>query len=123
MTRPQLLFLAAMLVGACGETSAAPLPAPQAVSPDPEHSDMPAMAPTDVKRLDGTVAEVLDAGRYTYVRLDTEVGSRWAVSMGELDLELGEAAAFDIHYQQEGFHSRILDREFDRLFFGQLADA
>ena len=77
---------------------------------------MPAMARTDVASLDGVVGEVLAAGHYTYLR----VGNDWAVVMGPLDAAPGEPISLRVQGSQTDFHSRRLDRDFERLFFASV---
>ena len=76
----------------------------------------PEMARTDVESLEGVVAEVLLAGHYTYVR----VGDAWAVVMGSLDASPGEAIHLQVQGSQRDFHSRRLDRDFERLYFASV---
>ena len=82
---------------------------------------MPSMNPTDVETLAGVVHEVLWAEHYTYVRVGAAgTDGDWAVVMGTLDATTGEAITLSVQGSQRDFHSRRLNRDFERLFFASV---
>lgn len=102
-------------------------------APEPETSEPPpdpqpalsanplaeAAAPTDADRnFAGQVVERLDAGGYTYVAVDRGEGrSTWVATMGR-GAEVGSRVRVEGFGVKEDFHSRRLDRRFDRIVFG-----
>lgn len=82
---------------------------------------MPSIEPTEVEMLGGVVHEVLSAEHYTYVRVGAPgTDGDWAVVMGALDAVTGEAITLSVQGSQHHFHSRRLDRDFERLFFASV---
>lgn len=71
-------------------------------------------------RMIGTVLEVLDAGGYTYLRLGTQGGERWAAVV-QTKVVKGEVAGVDVQMTMENFESKSLGRTFDRIAFGTMA--
>jgi hypothetical protein len=66
----------------------------------------------------GQVVERLDAGGYTYVAVDRGEGrSTWVATMGR-GAEVGARVRVEGFAVKEEFHSRRLDRRFDRIVFG-----
>ena len=72
--------------------------------------------------LEGRVQETLDAGAYTYVRLRTAEGDRWAAVV-KADLKPGSTVAVEQDMVMEDYKSRTLGRTFDRVVFGVIAGA
>lgn len=69
-------------------------------------------------RLRGRVSERLDAGSYTYLDLRLADGSqRWIVLLGKAEAEPGQDIEAVAMGSRTDFHSRRLDRTFDRLTF------
>lgn len=69
-------------------------------------------------RLHGRVNERLDAGSYTYLDLRMGDGSqRWIVVLGKAEAEPGQDIEAVAMGSRTDFHSRRLDRTFDRLTF------
>jgi hypothetical protein len=82
---------------------------------------MPSIEPTEVQVLGGVVHEVLPAAHYTYVRIGAPgTDGDWAVVMGTLDAVTGQAITLSVQGSQHDFHSRRLDRDFERLFFASV---
>lgn len=92
---------------------------PQAAKPAPT-AGMPKLADADVETVSGRIGTILDAGHYTYVRLDDDSDSRWVVAMGATGLSVGDDVAFSVLGQRRDFHSSRLDRDFSELIFGRL---
>ncbi len=104
-----MLILSAALP-ACGRP-APPQPAVSALR-GPPSTDPP--APGD-ERFRGRVLERLPAGPYTYLRVATDTGPRWVVTMGA-----APDGAIEVRNMgtQKNFHARRLDRDFAELVFG-----
>jgi len=101
-----------------GIGSADPSAAPAAL-PDPAaqpHGGGQAGAPPQGgPSVTGTVAETMNAGGYTYMRLETASGPVWVASM-EMPVAVGNRVeAFGS--VMRGFHSSTLDRTFDEIVF------
>ena len=77
----------------------------------------PAAAPSS--DLKGTVLETIDAGTYTYLRLQTPVGEKWA-AVPQTTLKKGAAAHVVNSIDMAGFESKTLKRKFDHIAFGTL---
>jgi hypothetical protein len=78
-----------------------------------------ATEPSDAERnFAGNVVERLDAGGYTYVAVDRGEGrSTWVATMGR-GAEVGTRVRVEGFGVKEDFHSRRLDRRFERIVFG-----
>jgi hypothetical protein len=125
-----LALAAAVLSVACHGTApeaARPPDSPAAAAvalarPSPEDRAVAAAEAETPEVLAGKVLETMDAGGYTYLRLDTAAGPAWAavekskVKKGDRVTVLGSVA-------MEGFESRTLGRRFDRIVFGALEAA
>jgi hypothetical protein len=74
-------------------------------------------------KLRGRVNERLDAGSYTYLDLRLGDGSqRWIVVLGKAQAEPGQDIEAVAMGTRTDFHSRRLDRTFDRLTFAWIPD-
>ena len=113
LTRPRVLSLVLLASTlACGP---APAPAPATARTTLTGPPKPSAAAAGDERFRGRVLERLPAGPYTYLRVDTEVGPRWVVTMGsapEGEVEVRNMGT------QKNFHARRIDRDFDELVFG-----
>ena len=67
----------------------------------------------------GTVAETMDAGGYTYLRLKTAKGEVWA-AVTQATLKTGSEVTIGNASWMEGFESKTLNRGFERILFGSL---
>ena len=119
------ILVAAAVVACSGKqdvqsasAQAAP-PKTQATEPVALVANSAAPAP-QAGRMTGTVLEVLDAGGYTYVRLATQGGERWA-AVAQTKVVKGEVAGVDVQMTMENFESKSLERTFDRIAFGTIA--
>ena len=66
--------------------------------------------------LQGTVLETMDAGGYTYVRVETADGEIWAA--GPLtEVQAGQTVVMPGQMLMRSFHSKTLDRKFDEIWF------
>ncbi|MCA9572924.1 MAG: hypothetical protein KC656_34040, partial [Myxococcales bacterium] len=68
----------------------------------------------------GTVAESMDSGGYTYMRLDTSSGPVW-IAATEREVSVGAHVAAS-GMVMRGFHSRTLDRTFDQIVFASAVE-
>ena len=93
------MILAALL--GCASTGASPL---GAITRTPEAPDV-----------DGTVAEVVPAGGYAYLRVD----ERWYATF-DRGLAVGDTVVLDPIGRAEGFYSRRTGLTFDTLWFASV---
>lgn len=70
--------------------------------------------------LAGKVLETMDAGGYTYMRLETEYGETWA-AVNQSSVKVGDRVVVAGAQSMDGFTSSSLKRSFDRIVFGSLA--
>ncbi len=87
-----------------------PQPGPRAAAPQPAAPE--AAAPP----IDGTVAETMDAGGYTYARLDSGAEKIW-VAGPVTKLAVGMKITGARGTLMSAFHSSTLDRTFDTIYF------
>lgn len=64
----------------------------------------------------GEVLETMDAGRYTYVQVDTGEEKIWAAAP-RFAVKVGDAVAFPPGAPMRDYHSKTLDRTFERVHF------
>jgi hypothetical protein len=76
-------------------------------------------APAAAADLSGVVAETIHAGAYTYLRLDTAAGPRWA-AVPEAKVAKGARVRVAGSVTMTDFESRLLKRRFDSVVFGSL---
>lgn len=107
-----LLILLALLTATVGiaradSESSAP-PSKSDAAPGAGHSNSKSV-------VTGKVTETLDAGRYTYVEVDTGEKRVWAAGP-RVDVKVGDSVYFPIGMQMTDFESKSLGRKFDRLY-------
>lgn len=78
-------------------------------------------APQPAGRVSGQVLETMNAGGYTYVRLKTASGDKWA-AVRETKVMKGSTVAIDAQMVAENFESKSLNRTFGKIIFGVMAD-
>lgn len=129
MRRLSLILLPLALVGCRKSQGAAAndvpvIPAPQpslssapASSPSTSPKEAPAAVPTGV--VEGKVVERLDAPPYSYLRLKTSSGEKWA-AVPLTDLKAGDSAKVVQAFEMDHFESKKLNRTFDQVWLGQL---
>lgn len=132
--------LLALAAAACGSPSssapAATAPVADASAPGAKPADhapgggpagapagMPAVESSASAALDGgdqsvtgVVAETINSGGYTYVRLTGAKGDTW-VAASEMPIEKGAKMAASVSVVMQNFHSRTLNRDFPQIFF------
>lgn len=69
----------------------------------------------------GSVLETMDAGGYTYMRLRTATGETWA-AVKQARVTVGSTVTVVNSMPMDGFESKTLNRKFDRILFGALAE-
>lgn len=70
--------------------------------------------------LTGTVLEQLPAGQYVYLRLKTATGEVWA-AVNQTPVKVGEQVTIPSPMLMKKFESTALQRTFDEVYFGALA--
>lgn len=122
-----------LLLAACSTETPAPaapaapgstlLPPTLAPGAAPASQGAPAMptAPT-AAGITGTVAETMDAGGYTYLRLQTSAGEKWA-AVTEAKVAVGSTVTIVNAAAMHNFTSPTLKRTFDEILFGSLGSA
>jgi len=129
--RRSVLVLALVLFAGCGKQPAVPaagaagpdspargaaLKAPAAAAAVPEAPE-PALA-----TVSGVVEETLDASDYTYMRLRTNGGGETWAAITKAKVKKGDSVTVVNAMSMDGFESKTLNRKFDRIVFGSLAD-
>ncbi len=98
------------------------LPMPMLANPAamPASPVVPNPAQGDTK-ITGKVAEMLNAGRYVYIRVESADGTAWAAAPG-LEVAVGDTVAFRRGLEMVDYHSKTLDRNFDLVYFVERVD-
>lgn len=110
--------LAVATIAACNSRQAAPTAAPPK-----EDAVLAAVARTaDPGAIRGTVAEKIDAGQYSYLKLRTPGGEVWTAVL-KTDKKVGDEAAVVNANWMENFKSTTLNRTWPRVAFGSLEDS
>lgn len=121
----KLTFLSLLLLGlgtltACNEDSGQQPQAalPQTTPAPPKVVDLmqspPSAPPSEM--VSGPVAETVDAGGYTYVRLEVNGESLWAAGPTTA-MAVGDTIAFSTMIPMKDFHSKTMNRDFPVLYF------
>lgn len=77
--------------------------------------------PETANVLKGKILERIDADRYSYLRLSTESGEIWAAVL-QADVKVGDDVMIPNPMPMDGFESKTLNRKFERIVFGVLAE-
>lgn len=72
--------------------------------------------------IEGKVVEVMQVPNYTYLRLETAQGEVWA-AVPTAEVKQGATVGVANAAAMDGFHSKTLNKTFDRIMFGTLAQA
>jgi hypothetical protein len=67
----------------------------------------------------GTIAETMNAGGYTYVKIRTGSGDLWA-AVTQTKVKKGDPIAVAVQMTLDNFESETLKRKFDHIIFGTL---
>lgn len=81
----------------------------------------PAAAPAGGQLLTGKVVKTMNAGGYTYLRLKTDTGEVWA-AVQQTTVKVGSPATVNAQMTLDNFKSQTLNRTFDHIIFGTVAD-
>jgi len=116
-----MLAMAAVLTG-CG-ANAEPSPAADTTPATPaEHPQVTAddaAGSTGHETLSGKVAETIDGGGYTYIRITNDAGETWA-AVPKTDVKVGDDVTVSIQMTMNDFESTALNRTFDTLLFASM---
>ncbi len=91
-------------------------PAPLAASHASGAPSTPASAGGNAAVFTGTVAETINSGGYTYIRLQSGGKDVW-VAATEIPVKDGESLTVALDMPMENFHSTTLDRDFPLVYF------
>ncbi|WP_136516125.1 hypothetical protein [Geomonas edaphica] len=117
MKRARSIFATAMTMGVVLALQSG-CAAPAKVAEAPAAAPLPApITPSEVEALSGKVAEVFQAGGYTYVRLEKDGKSNWAAMTSNNKATVGEELALRPGMLMTNFKSTALNRTFDRIIF------
>lgn len=105
-TRAFGLLLALLFVAACGGNEAQ----------NSESAAAGNAAAQNAGAISGPVLETMDAGGYTYARLEADGKEVWAAGP-MTPLEVGTTVTVSTRMPQRGFHSETLERTFETLYF------
>lgn len=121
---------AAQAAAATPVTSAAPAPgAPgqnalpaghPAISTTATTAAAVAASPAPAGTLTGTVAETMDSGGYTYVKVRTAGGTEEWAAVQQTKVKKGQQVTISAQMTAEKFQSNTLKRTFDRIIFGTI---
>lgn len=76
----------------------------------------PAVAAPAVNPNKGTVAEVIQAGRYSYINVDSGAGTRW-FAIPSAELKVGQKVEVLQAMEVKNYQAKSLNRTFDSIFF------
>ncbi|HSY50064.1 MAG TPA: nucleotide-binding protein [Thermoanaerobaculia bacterium] len=96
--------------------------APAAVPSVPHAMSGGATLAPPAGKISGTVAETLDSGAFTYVRLTTDKGDQWVVCRQQ-PIRKGAQISVVVNMVADKFQSKTLKRTFDKLVFGDIEGA
>ncbi|MFA5909610.1 MAG: hypothetical protein WC815_12590 [Vicinamibacterales bacterium] len=116
-TRLAIVFatLALATIAACGATPPVAPASSAAPAPSAPAAPVAAVAP-DAGTMTGTVAETMNSGGYTYVRLQTPRQDVW-IAADEFPVKTGERLTAAINMPMENFTSKTLNRTFPLIYF------
>lgn len=108
--------LAVALVG-CSKSQGSGAPAAPPEAPKPASVGEPAGA------VAGTIAELLEVPGYTYLKLETGSGARWAAVPAAQGLSVGQRVTLKDGMPMRQFVSKALNRTFDEILFASGVEA
>ena len=103
----------AVAAGCSKQQAAAPAAAPGTSAGSPGASVGPEPGSQDIA---GPVVETMDAGQYTYVKLNTSSGDVWAAAL-KFDVKVGDRVVVTPETPMRNFHSQTLNRDFPLIYF------
>jgi hypothetical protein len=116
-----LLIFSLLFAGCNSEQQSLSLPGEAGALESAHGTDNGSGAPAISYLLKGKVLERIDAGRYSYLRLSTESGEIWAAVL-QADVKVGDEVTIPDPMPMDGFESKTLNRTFDRIMFGNIAE-
>jgi hypothetical protein len=120
MLRAAALVFSPVLLACSGAATKAPASSQSPANLQAGQPALPATAPgAEDSQVTGTIAETMDAGGYTYVRLKTAHGEVWA-AVNQAKLKAGSEVTIGNAMWMDQFESKTLNRRFDRILFGSL---
>jgi hypothetical protein len=111
-----LLFAALATAGALTLTAACEDKTPKISEPPVTEKAAPAPARPAVSGITGRVVETINAGRYTYVHVDTGTEKIWTATPG-FQGKVGDRVVVPEGMAMPNYHSQILNRDFDLVYF------
>ncbi|MBX7187131.1 MAG: nucleotide-binding protein [Vicinamibacteria bacterium] len=118
--RKAALLILPLFLAACGDAPATADGKAPAKAPAAQSAALPGnVTQPEETAVTGTVAETIDAGPYTYLRLKTASGEVWA-AVNEAKLKPGTEVTVGNAIWMANFESKTLNRKFDRILFGSL---
>lgn len=78
-----------------------------------------APAATSSSQVTGKVLETMDAAGYTYLKVQTADGEKWA-AVSQAKVAKGSTVTIDEQMTAENFESKTLNRKFDKIIFGTI---
>ena len=95
---------------------------PTPVAKPPGHPPVaPAATPLPLGTIAGTAVEVLRAGKYLIVKIESGRTARWAAALGGESVKIGDPIRITVAMMQRDFVSKSLNRTFETIWFGKLA--
>jgi hypothetical protein len=97
-------------------------PPPAKVDPSSPALNLPPKGIEPTVILTGTVQETMDVPDYTYMRIKMTSGETW-VAIPRTRIQVGDVVTVNQSLAMDGFHSKVLNKSFDRLVMGMLVGA
>ena len=109
---------ATLAFAACSDQNDKKAPATEAKKPAvaQEQQATPQAPPAVASTLSGTVTETFDGGGYTYMKLDTDSGEKWA-AIGQAAINVGDTVNLQPGPVMKDFYGRTFDRTFPEIIF------
>jgi hypothetical protein len=104
-----LILISAAAIAGCNSKS---------VAQSTAQAQPAAKAPASANLVSGQVAETMNAGGYTYVR----IGDQWA-AIPQTTLKVGDNITIAAQMVVPNFESKSLNRKFDKIIFGSIPGA
>jgi hypothetical protein len=107
-----------LAVVACKKPEAPPRPTNAPTAPA---AAAPAASQGSPQILRGKVLEKVDVSQYSYLKLATASGEAWA-AVQKTDKKVGDEVGVANAFPMQGFESKELNRKFDVVYFGSIAE-
>lgn len=118
--KPLALCATLTLAAGCAHTTSSTQPAPAAqpalapAATQPEKQTAPTTPAANFNK--GTVAEVIEAGRYSYVNVDSGNAKTW-FAVPTADLKVGQQVEVKPGMEVKNYLAKSLDRTFETIYF------